>query len=138
LLIQRLKRHLDGGGLKALLLRGGLGSLVLKVASTRLGLVVAVVLAPTLGPEGYGEYAYVFALISMLAIPTQVRAPIILVRGNRPHTGSKTPRLDIGTVTLEWLDRGRVVCADSSTFASRCLAFRGSLHAGRVVYLLVT
>lgn len=96
MLTHRLKRHLDGDGLKAVLLRGGLGSLVLKVASTLLGLLVAVVLARTLGPEGYGEYAYVFALISMLAIPTQVGLPIIVVRETARAQAAKRPGLMLG------------------------------------------
>ncbi|MEP4484845.1 MAG: flippase [Halioglobus sp.] len=87
---------MNDDGFKAVLLRGGLGSLVLKVASTLLGLLVAVVLARALGPEGYGEYAYVFALISMLAIPTQVGLPIIVVRETARAQAAKRPGLMLG------------------------------------------
>ena len=34
-----------------------------------------VLLARTLGPEGYGVYAFFFALVSFLAIPAQIGMP---------------------------------------------------------------
>lgn len=66
-----LRRHL---------MRGGIGSLGIKFASTLLGLVLTIFLARALGPENYGVYAYVFAILSLLAIPTQLGLPSLIVR----------------------------------------------------------
>lgn len=62
------------------LLVGGAGSLLIKVGSMLVGLLLVVVLARTLGPEGYGVYAYVLVLVSLLAIPAQMGLPQLLVR----------------------------------------------------------
>lgn len=45
-----------------------------------LSLGLAIVLARTLGPEGYGIYAYVLALVSLLSIPAQFGLPALVVR----------------------------------------------------------
>ncbi|WP_338113709.1 flippase [Thiococcus pfennigii] len=66
--------------LRGRLIRGGLGSLALKLGSTALGFVLAILLARALGPEGYGVYAFVFAIASLLAIPTQLGLPQLVVR----------------------------------------------------------
>lgn len=66
--------------LRGRLIRGGLGSLALKLGSTALGFLLAILLARTLGPEGYGVYAFVIAIISLLAIPTQLGLPQLVVR----------------------------------------------------------
>lgn len=71
---------LQGSELKAALLRGGTGSLCLKVVSTALSLTVAAVLARLLGAEGYGVYAYVMALVTILALPAQAGLPTLVVR----------------------------------------------------------
>ncbi len=66
--------------LRGRLVRGGLGSLALKLASTALGFILVILLARSLGPEGYGVYAFVFAIVSLLAIPTQLGLPQLVVR----------------------------------------------------------
>jgi len=66
--------------LRGRLIRGGIGSLGVKLVGTLLGLVTSVLLARSLGPDGYGVYAYIFAMISLLAIPSQVGLPSLLVR----------------------------------------------------------
>lgn len=62
------------------LFRGGLGSVALKVSNILLGLALAVALPRILGAENYGIYTYVFALISLLAVPAQFGLPNVLVR----------------------------------------------------------
>ena len=62
------------------LLRGGVGSMVVKVAATTIAFFLAVVLARALGPEGYGAYAFVLSIIMLLAIPAQVGLPQLVVR----------------------------------------------------------
>lgn len=70
--------HADN--LRAQLLRGGAGSVGLKVASVALGLALAIVLARILGPSDYGVYVYVYALVSLLAIPAQFGLPALVIR----------------------------------------------------------
>jgi O-antigen/teichoic acid export membrane protein len=80
-MLNKLKiRFIGNGGMRAELSRGAIGSLTVKLGSTLLGLVLAVILARNLGPEGYGIYAYVFALVSLIAIPAQLGLPALVVR----------------------------------------------------------
>ena len=62
------------------LLRCILGSGALRVSFTLLNLGLAIVLARALGPEGYGIYAYTYALVSIIAIPAQSGLPTLVVR----------------------------------------------------------
>ncbi|MEX0732970.1 MAG: flippase [Aquisalimonadaceae bacterium] len=62
------------------MIRGSSGSLVLKLTNTALSLILAIVLARVLGPEGYGIYAFAFSVVSLLSIPMQVGLPTLLVR----------------------------------------------------------
>lgn len=75
-----LAEFAQGRGLRAQLLRGGAGSIIVKIAATLLGLCVAVILARNLGAEGYGIYTYAFTLVSLLAIPAQFGLPNLVVR----------------------------------------------------------
>lgn len=76
--------------LQAQLLRGGFWSLVIKLISTLMALLTAVVLARVLGPEGFGVYSFVFALVSMLTIPAQMGLPNLLVRETaKAHTAER-------------------------------------------------
>lgn len=61
-------------------LRGGIGSIAVKIASTVLGLMTAVLLARSLGAQGYGIYTYVVALVAVLSIPAQLGLPNLVVR----------------------------------------------------------
>lgn len=70
----------QGESLRAKLLRGGAGSVFIKLAYTGLGLAQAVLLARLLGPSGYGIFAYTFALVSMLAMAAKFGLPNLLVR----------------------------------------------------------
>jgi O-antigen/teichoic acid export membrane protein len=69
-----------GQGLKGQLLRGGFWSLAIKLLSTVMALVLAIVLARLLGPEGFGIYSFAFALVTILAIPAQMGLPNLVVR----------------------------------------------------------
>lgn len=76
----RWRALLQGDGLRARLVRGGIGSLLVKAASMVLTLATAVVLARALGAEGYGVYSFVFAIAALLATPAQLGLPTLLVR----------------------------------------------------------
>lgn len=70
----------SGEGLKGQLMRGGVGSIAIKIASTGLNLVLAIVLARLLGAEGFGVYSFIFALVTILAIPAQMGLLNLVVR----------------------------------------------------------
>lgn len=77
---KRLSRVFSGNSLRAQLLRGSVGSLVLKAANAGLTFAMAVVLARALGPEHYGIYAFALAVLMLVAIPAQVGIPQLTVR----------------------------------------------------------
>lgn len=70
----------QGEGLRAQLLRGGAGNLLIKVAATGLQLITAIVLARLLGAKGFGTYSYVLSVISVLAIPAQFGLANLVMR----------------------------------------------------------
>lgn len=85
---------LSGHALRSQLLRGGIGSGVVKVSGTLLSLVVALALARIMGSEGYGIYAYVFALMTFLTIPAQFGLPQLVVRETaRAHASDDWPAI---------------------------------------------
>lgn len=66
---QQLKQLREGTGLRAQLIRGGLGVGGLKLLSLPLTLATSILLARGLGPEGYGQYAFIMAVIPIAALP---------------------------------------------------------------------
>lgn len=78
--VQGIQRLTSGDGLRVEVLRGGAGSLLVKAGHAVLAFAVAVLLARTLGPEGYGVYSFALAIIMLAAIPAQVGVPQLVVR----------------------------------------------------------
>lgn len=76
---KRLEKTL-GEWFRSHLVRDSIASIALKVFYTGATLVTTIILARILGPEGYGIYAYAFALITLLSIPAQFGLPTLLVR----------------------------------------------------------
>lgn len=70
----------SGGGMRRELMRSGLGSLAIKAGYVALQLSVSIVLARTLGPAGFGAYAFVLALVTLLLLPSQLGFSGLLVR----------------------------------------------------------
>lgn len=70
----------ESGGLKRQLLRAARGSVLLRVVALASTMATSVVLARALGSSAYGTYAYVFAIVTLLALPSQVGIPTLLVR----------------------------------------------------------
>ncbi len=68
-MLNRLLAPGKGDGLRAQLLRGGIGVGGLKVISLFLMLLATILLARGLGPEKFGRYAFIIALITTLSIP---------------------------------------------------------------------
>ena len=67
--IRRLLAVGQGDGLRAQLVRGAMGVGGLKLLSLPLTLAASILLARALGPEGYGQYVFVMAVIALLALP---------------------------------------------------------------------
>jgi len=73
-------RHLPPGSLRAELVTGASGSLVIKGTQAGLMFLSSVLLARFLGPAGYGTYAYAMAIVQILAIAAALGLPQIVVR----------------------------------------------------------
>lgn len=70
----------SSNSIRGMLVRGAFGSIFVKIATVALGFILSVVLARTLGAEGYGTYTYVYALILVLAVVAQFGLPSLIVR----------------------------------------------------------
>jgi O-antigen/teichoic acid export membrane protein len=67
-------------GLRGQLAKGAAGIFSMRMAMLGLSFVTSIVLARTLGTEGYGTYAYIVAWVGLLAIPSKLGIDIILSR----------------------------------------------------------
>lgn len=77
---QHIHNLSQGDGFKARLVRGGLGSAGVQAANRLLTLGLGIVLARMLGPDGYGVYAYAFAMMSLLMVVAEAGVPTLLMR----------------------------------------------------------
>ncbi|MBF0194343.1 MAG: flippase [Magnetococcales bacterium] len=59
---------------------GGIGNGIIQAANRVMELLFAVVLARTIGSEGYGTYVYAMAILTLLMIPGEFGTPNLLVR----------------------------------------------------------
>jgi O-antigen/teichoic acid export membrane protein len=66
--------------LRTTVVRGAASAMVIRVASTGVGLAAALILARALGPAQYGTYAWAFTLVSALALPAMLGTDQLLVR----------------------------------------------------------
>lgn len=66
--------------LKGQLIKAVSSGLQLRVMSIVAGLASSVVLARALGPEGYGIYGFVLAVLAILSIPMQIGLPTLVLR----------------------------------------------------------
>lgn len=112
--------------------RDAIGSFGLKVTYTGLSFIGAALLARLLGPSGYGVYAYAYAMVSLLSIPSQFGLPNLVVR----ETARGMAQGDFSAVQGIWRWAGRMV--GQISFALVALAalaawfFRGTLDAERL------
>jgi O-antigen/teichoic acid export membrane protein len=80
--------------LREQLLRAAQGSVLLRVVSLTAAMATSVVLARALGPTAFGIYAYVFAIVTLLALPSEFGIPILVVRETaRAHAGERWSEL---------------------------------------------
>lgn len=66
--------------LTKLIFRGGIGSLVIKMINMLASFLFTIILARSLGKEGFGQYSFAFALIMLVSMPVQFGLPTLLVR----------------------------------------------------------
>lgn len=79
-MVQGLLNQEGQGALRTPLIRSASGIFILKIASTGLAFLTAVLLARLLGAKGYGYYVYALQLIALLGIPTTLGLPQLVVR----------------------------------------------------------
>ena len=66
--------------IKQALIKSFLGVGAMKLLSLPIGLVTSIILARVLGPEGFGQYAFIMALIPLIALPVRGGLPELLTR----------------------------------------------------------
>ncbi|PKO05980.1 MAG: flippase [Chloroflexi bacterium HGW-Chloroflexi-3] len=74
------KKISGGSQLRSKLIRDGFGSLILRVLFILLSFLISIVLARILGTRGYGIYGYIFAIVSVLAIPAEFGLSTLVMR----------------------------------------------------------
>lgn len=60
--------------------RGTVGGFALRIGSTALGFATSLLLARSLGAAGYGAYAYAFAWVNLLVIPSAFGLDVLMVK----------------------------------------------------------
>lgn len=76
----RLAYLFEKDSVRSHLIRGVLGTGGLRAANAILAISIAMVLARTLGADGYGTYSFALALVILLTIPAQMGLPTLTVR----------------------------------------------------------
>jgi O-antigen/teichoic acid export membrane protein len=101
--VERIITSSQGDSLRAQLLRGGVGVGILKMISIGLMLLIMVILARGLGPDGFGQYAFVIALVTTLSIPV---APAIMQLATREIAGMQQAGEEMRIPSfLRWANR---------------------------------
>lgn len=112
-------------GLRGQLLRAARGSVILRIVALASTMATSVVLARALGPSAYGTYAYVFAIVTLLALPSQVGIPTLLVR----ETAKAQAHEDWPRLKGLWTWATRVILVTSvvvAVIAALFVAWRGT------------
>lgn len=108
--VRQLLHGLRPASLGRELMRGSVASAVVRAGAMLVTLGVAVVLARALGPEQYGVYAYVYAVVTILAIPGQFGLPFLITR----ETARSQARADWSRLKGVWRWSWRVGAASSA------------------------
>lgn len=86
------------------------GSFLLRILSILSTLAGSVILARVLGPEQFGIYAYVFAIVAMLSLPAKFGLPTLIVR----ETAQGRSLEQWGRVKGIWRWSGMMIASTSS------------------------
>ncbi len=99
------------------ILVSGAASFGLKAGGMVLGLATSIILARSLGVAGFGEYSFIFALVTLVALPSQIGLPVLIVRETAlAHQENKT-----GRILAIWRWAGKVVVTTSFVCAALLL-----------------
>jgi O-antigen/teichoic acid export membrane protein len=79
-LIFNIYKFSNNSNLRKKLIRDGFGSLILRAFFILFSFLISIVLARILGTEGYGIYGYIFAIVSVLAIPAEFGLSTLVMR----------------------------------------------------------
>lgn len=85
----QLTQFISGKDLRAQLIRGGLGSAGIQVTNRVIILMLSIVLARSLGADGYGTYAYAFAIMGLLLVVAEAGIPMLLMRETAASDGNR-------------------------------------------------
>lgn len=117
--------------LRSRLVREGGWSFALKGVNTGLMFLATVLLTRLMGAEGYGIYAYAYALITLLAMPAHAGLPDLVMRETARGLVQKRPDVVKGA----WHWAGRVVAGLSLVVALIAgpflVAWQGGLSSPR-------
>lgn len=117
--MKRLLNVLPVGTLGRQLVRGGLLGLSVRVLAILAGFTSSIVLARVMGPAEYGVYAFVFAIIAILALPVQMGLPTLIIR----ETARACANQDWLLLRGIWSWSGRVIIASSLLMLGAVLAW---------------
>lgn len=112
-LLSGLLASLQGKELKTRLLRDSVASAALQALSQGLALILGIVLARCLGAEGYGIYAYAFAIMSLLMVAAEAGVPTLLMR----EVAASHERKEWSTLRAVLIKAGQLVIAAASLVA---------------------
>lgn len=93
-----LRKQALAQGLAGQLLRGGIGSAMLKILSLAFTFVVTVFLARALGAQEFGLYSFVLALVTIMSVPPQFGLPGLVIR----ETARSLANEDYGRLIGSW------------------------------------
>lgn len=82
-------------GLKAHLVRGAVGTLLVRGSLLGLNVLIGIVLARWLGPSSYGAYELAIATITLLSLPCSIGIPTVMLR----ETAAAGSRGDAATLS---------------------------------------
>lgn len=109
------------------MLKASVGSVLLKLTSAALVLGLTVLLARSLGPAGYGLYAYIYALVWLLFVPVALGLPMLVVR----ETAAARAKSEWGVIRGLWQWTMRMAVGASLATAGLALLI-GLMLSGRL------
>ena len=113
-----------------------IGSIILKLTNAGFTFVSAVLLARLMGPSEYGIYSYVYALVTLLSVPSQFGLPTLVIRETARGMASE----DYGRVQGVWNWATRTTLLISLSLVGVTLAgmwvFREPLSSQRMLTFL--
>jgi len=86
--------------LKKQLIKNFMGVGVMKLLSIPIGLATSIILARTLGPQSFGQYAFIMALVPLIALPVSGGLPPLLTREIATFSHSKNWSLYQGALRV--------------------------------------